>query len=216
MFKKKIFLSVLAILFCSLNFSTASAEIKNPSGKSQQQILKLERELDLFDLSRAINWKKVLPTAEKLQEIEPFNATAFRATVYYYREQGDLKKSVDYCNRFLNSNCPDDTAIEALTQLGDIYLNEFGDKATAKNFVDKGINLVKKNYSAAMIEKFVNGTNFQVRMYLPVGKTNIIRELYILKCTIEGSVPTFKAGAKVRKDLLTEDSIYNIRYRTNW
>ena len=81
---------------------------------------KYERDLDLFDLNTAVNFKTVLPTAEKLQEIEPLNATAFRATIYAYREQGDLKKSMDYCNKFLNSNCPDDTAIEALTQLGDI------------------------------------------------------------------------------------------------
>ena len=137
-------------------------EIKNQINKSQQQFLvaKYERDLDLFDLNTAVNFKTVLPTAEKLQEIDPLNATAFRATIYAYREQGDLKKSVDYCNRFLNSNCPDDTAIEALAQLGDIYLNEFDDKATAKIFVDRGINLVKKKYSASMIEKFVNGTNF--------------------------------------------------------
>ena len=193
-------------------------KIKTEFDKNRQQFLitKYERDLDLFDFNNAVDWKNILPTAKKLQEIEHLNATAFRATIYAYRKQGDLKKSVDYCNKILNSNCPDDTAIEALTQLGDIYYNEFQDKATAKKFVDKGISLCKKNYSAAMIEKFVNGTNFQISEWQPVGKTNTIRELYILKCNLENVFPTFKRVSTFEDMLITENRIYDINYRTNW
>ena len=204
--------------FEKANSDKQKSEIKNQFDKNQQLFLitKFERDLDLLDLDSSVDWKKILPTAEKLQELDPLNVSAFRATIYAYREQGDLKKSVDYCNRFLNSNCPDDTAIESCAQLGDIYLNEFDDKATAKIFVDKGIKLVKKNYSATMIEKFVNGTNFQVSEFIPTGKTNTIRELYILKCDIENILPTFKEKSVVEDMLLTEDKIYDIKYKTNW
>ncbi len=194
------------------------SEIKNRFDKTQQQFLitKLERDLDLLDLDSAIDWQKILPTAARLQELDPLNPSAFRATIYAYREQGDLKKSLDYCNRILSSNCPDDTAIEAYTQLGDIYFNEFNDKTNAKIFVDKGIALCKKNYSAAMIEKFVNGTNFQISDFTPTGKTNTIRELYILKSDIENIFPVFTRISVVEDMLLTEDRIHDIKYKTNW
>ena len=206
------------LLYEQSNSEKQKIEIKNQINKSQQQFLvaKYERDLDLFDLNSSVDWKNILPTAEKLQEIEPLNATAFRATIYAYREQGDLKKSVDYCKRFLNANAPADTEIEAYAQLGDIYLNEFDDKTNAKIFVDKGINLVKKNYSATMIEKFVNGTNFQVSEFIPTGKTNTIRELYILKSDIENILPAFKEKSVVEDMLLVEDKIYDIKYKTDW
>lgn len=193
-------------------------EIKNEFDKSQQQFLiaKYERDLDLYDLDSGIDWAKMTETTEKLQEIEPLNATAFRATIYAYRESGDLKKSVDYCNKMLNSACPADTAIEACTQLGDIYLNELNDKANAKKFINQGISLVKKNYTATMIKKLVNGTNFQISNMQPVGKTNTIRELYILKSDLENINPTFKSISKIEDLLVTEYRIYDIKYRTNW
>jgi len=194
------------------------SEIKNQFDKNQQQFLiaKLERDLDLFDLDSAVDWKKILPTAERLQELDPLNPSAFRATIYAYREQSDLKKSIDYCNKILNSNCPADTAIEACEQLGDIYFNEMNDKANAKKFIDRGINLVKKNYSAAMIEKLVNGTDFQISNFIPTGKTNTIRELYILKCDLENVLPNFTRVSIVEDMLLTEDRIHDIKYRTSW
>ena len=194
------------------------SEIKNQFDKNQQQFLitKLERDLDLFDLDSTVDWLKILTTAERLQELDALNPSAFRATIYAYREQNDLKKSVDYCKKILNSNPPADTAIEACTQLGDIYFNELNNKSQAKIFIDRGINLVKKNYSAAMIEKFVNGTNFEISDAKPTGKTTTIRELYILKCDLENVLPTFQASMTVEDNLLIEDRVYDIKYKTNW
>lgn len=193
-------------------------EIQNEFDRSQQQFLiaKYERDLDLYDLDKGIDWQSMAETAGKLQAIDPLNATAFRATIYAYREEGDLKKSVDYCNKILSANCPADTAIEACTQLGDIYYNELNDKASAKKFIDKGIALCKKNYSAAMIEKLVNGTNFEISAGEPVGKTNTIRELYVLKSDIEKNIPAFKVISKAEKMTLLEDKFYDIKYRTDW
>lgn len=204
--------------FEKANSDKQKSKIKNQFDKNQQQFLitKLERDLDLLDLDSSVNWKNILPTAEKLQELDALNATAFRATIYAYREQGDLKKSVDYCNRILNTNAPADTEIEACAQLGDIYLNEFDDRTNAKIFVDKGINLVKKNYSAAMIEKFVNGTNFQVSKFIPTGKTNTIRELYVLKSDIEKIFPVFTRTTTVEDMMVMEDKIFDIKYKTDW
>ena len=130
---------------------------------------------------------------------------------------------MDYCQRILKTNCPPDTAIEAYTQLGDMYYNEFNDKFNAKKFIDAGIALVKKTYSKSVIEKFVNGTNFEFftsgddELGLhPIGKSNTIRELYILKSDIENINPTFKSELKIEDLKLIYDKIYDLRYKTDW
>ena len=202
-------------------------EIKNEFDKSQREFLvaKYERDLNIFDFDSQVNWQTVYETSQKLSELDALNPTAFRAAIYYYREQGDLKTAMDYCQRILKTNCPADTAIEAYTQLGDMYYNEFNDKNNAKKFINAGIALVKKTYSKAEIEKFVNGTNFEISMSEPVGKTNTIRELYILKSDIENVNPKFKSITKVTEKIvngkitdldLVENRSYNINYRTDW
>ena len=98
-----------------------------------------------------------------------------------------------------------------------MYYNEFNDKANAKKFIDAGIALVKKTYSKAEIEKFVNGTNVEIKDFKLVGKTNTIRELYILKSDIENVNPTFKSVVRLEfLEVFEEDRIYDIKYRTNW
>lgn len=77
------------------------------------------------------------------------------------------------------------------------YYNEFDDKISARKYINAGIALVKKTYSKAEIEKFVNGTNFEISDFQPVGKTNTIRELYVLKSDIENLSPTFKSEARM-------------------
>ena len=61
-----------------------------------------------------------------------------------------------------------------------------------------------------MIEKFVNGTNFEILDMIPVGKTNIIRELYILKCDLETVLPTFQASMTFEDMMLVEDRVYEV------
>ena len=118
----------------------------------------------------------------------------------------------------LDANTSDEISIEACAQLGDIYYNEIFDTPTAKKYVDKGIALVKKKYSKAEIEKFVNGANVEIVMMRIVGRSNSIRELYILKSDIENVNPEFDATTVVdiEKIKLLNDRIYNIKYRTNW
>lgn len=191
-------------------------QIQSEFDKNQKQFLiaKYERDLNIFDFDNQINWQTVYETSQKLAELDALNPTAFRAAIYYYREQGDLKTAMDYCQRILKTNCPADTAIEAYAQLGDMYYNEFNDKTNAKKFINAGIALVKKTYSQAVIEKFVNGTNVEIKDFNLVGKTNTIRELYILKSDIEDVNPTFNSST-VMKDMELTDRISNIKYRTD-
>ena len=186
--------------------------------ENQKQILiaKYENDLNIYDFNNVINWQKVYETAQKLTELDALNAVAFRAMIYCYRENEDFDIAQDYCQRILKTNCPADTAIEAYTQLGDMYLIEFDDQENAKKFINAGIALVKENYSKAEIENFVNGTNFEINFMGPVGKTNTIRELYILKSDIENVMPTFKEITKIKKMDVIEDRIYDIKYKTDW
>ena len=43
-----------------------------------------------------------------------------------------------------------------------VYLNDFRDKDTARKYVDRGISLANKRYSAAQIDKLVNGNDFKL------------------------------------------------------
>ena len=114
------------------------------------------------------------------------------------------------------ANSPVELSIEACAQLGDIYYNEIFDTPTAKSFVDRGIALVKKKYSRAEIERLVNGTNVEVNEFKLIGRSNTIRELYILKADIENVNPKFDAVSVMEDLTLVEDRIYNIKYRTDW
>lgn len=138
------------------------------------------------------------------------------AKIYDYRDQGDLQKAVDYCKAILKSNYPHDIIIEACTQLGDIYYNEFNDRRHARKFVNRGIRLVKKHYTPSTIEYLVNGMDFEIDSLQAVGKSNTIRELYVLKSDIENAIPSFKVRTKFEELFMSEDRIYDIKYRTDW
>lgn len=178
-------------------------------------IAKYERDLDIYDFDKAINLQDMMNTAEKLKAIDAGNATAFRAIVFVYRHEDKIQNVIDYCNQVLNENQSVDISIEACAQLGDIYYNEIFDTPTAKKFVDRGIALVKERYSKTEIEKLVNGTNVEISDFMLVGRSNTIRELYILKSDIENVNPKFDRVATV-EEMLLEDRICNIRYRTDW
>ena len=124
--------------------------------------------MDIYDFGKKINLQDMMSTAEKLAALDAGNASAFRATVYVYRHEDKIQNVVDYCEEILAANTSAEISIEACAQLGDIYYNEIFDTPTAKKYVDKGIALVKKKYSKAQIEKFVNGTN--VELTLPTAK----------------------------------------------
>lgn len=174
-------------------------------------IAKYERDLDIYDFGKKINLQEMMTTAEKLAALDAGNASAFRATVYVYRHEDKIQNVVDYCKEMLAANTSADISIEACAQLGDIYYNEIFDTPTAKKYVDQGIALVKKKYSKAQIEKLVNGTNVEIVDYELVGRSNTIRELYILKSDIENVNPKFDSVSMI----LNEVRIYNIKYRTN-
>lgn len=192
--------------------------IQSEFDKKQNQFLvaKYERDLDIYDFDKKINLQDMMATAEKLATIDAGNANAFRATVYVYRHEDKIQNVVDYCTEILNANTSVDLSIEACAQLGDIYYNELFDTPTAKKFVDRGIALVKKKYSKAQIEKLVNGTNVEIHKYKFVGRSNTVRELYILKSDIEDVNPEFDSLSKVKDMDLIMDKIYNIKYRTDW
>ncbi len=193
-------------------------KFQNEFDRKQNQFLiaKYERDLDIYDFGKKINLQDMMATAEKLAGVDAGNASAFRATVYVYRHEDKIQNVVDYCKEMLAANTSADISIEACAQLGDIYYNEIFDTPTAKKYVDQGIALVKKKYSKAQIEKLVNGTNVEVSKGELIGRSNTIRELYILKSDIENVNPEFDSVSVMEELELTEDRIYNIKYRTNW
>ena len=179
-------------------------------------IAKYERELDVFNLNRKLNWSALMDTAQKLSSLDSQNSTAFRATAMYYRNNEDMRTVADYCEKVLASSKTPLLSIEALSQLGDIYFNEFNDKATARKYVDRAIALAKKTYSRNEIEELVNGTDVELVDMRLMGKTNSIRELYILKSDLEDCTPEFESLIVMDNLELMEYKIYNIKHRTDW
>ena len=197
------------LAFCILGNAPVNAE---------NSITEYEQNLDIYDFNKKFDWQEIFATSKKLRAIDDLNAVAFRAEIYYYREQNDFKTAIERCNQILAiKNCPPDIAIEANTQLGDIYYRYFKNSENlATKFTNPGIELVKKNYSKAKIEELVNGTNFQAKIMQPAGKTNTVRELYILKSNIEKFNPTLKTQTVLKNLMVLDDTIYDIKYKTDW
>ena len=193
------------------------AEKAKLSERKQNRFLiaKYERELDIYDFNKA-NLKNITATAEKLAGVDPNNPAVFKAMIYVYLQENRIQSVIDYCEEILRNDSPVDLSIEACEQLGDIYLNDFKDNDAARKYIDKGISLVKTRYSAAQIDKLVNNNDIQLVDLELSGRTNTIRELYVLKSNIENINPSFEAVATMEELTLTEDRIFNIRYRTDW
>ena len=195
-------------------------QIQNQFNENQRQFLiaKYERDIDIYDFSNNMNVQTMMDTANKLTEIDSLNIVAFQATVYCYRIQDQMHTAIEYCKNTIKLNLSPDLDIEAYTQLGDIYYNELDNKTEAKRFVDQAIVLVKKQYSKSQIEQLVNSTDIEIHDFGAslTGKSNSIRELYILKSDLEGANPTFEAFSEMDDNINMENKYYNIRYRTNW
>lgn len=194
-----------------------SAEKVKLSERKQNRFLiaKYERELDIYDFSKA-NLKNITATAEKLEAVDPNNPAVFRAMIYVYLQENRIQSVIDYCEEILRNDSPVDLLIEACEQLGDIYLNDFKDNDLARKYINQGIELVKKRYSTTQIEKLVNSNEIQLVNFELSGRTNTIRELYVLKSNIENVNPSFETVTRMEDLTLTEDRIFNIRYRTDW
>ena len=201
-------------------------EIQNKFNESQRQFLiaKYEQDIDIYDFGKQINAQALMNTAQKLSEIDPQNTSAFRATVYYYRVQDNMQKAIDYCKEILKQNSSSNLMIETCTQLGDIYYNELENKSEAKKFIDQGIALVKKQYTKPQIRELVNGNGlaFEVRNFGTdiFGKSNSIRELYMLKSYIEGVYPEFGCEMDImienNKRVEEHNRFYGITYNIDW
>ena len=179
-------------------------------------ITKYERDLDIFDLDKVVNSAKLTETAQKLAEIDPQNAVAFRILEDDFRINDDLSGAVNYCQRMLKEASEPNLMIEIYTHLGDIYLNEYNDRDKARVYADKAIAIVKANKSPAEIEREVNGSNSKMLNFMLVGKTNIIRELYIMKSEIEDAAPLkVESETTIEDTMLTDDTIVG-KYRTDW
>ena len=109
-------------------------------------------------------------------------------------------------------------AIKSLAVSANIYYYEQNNKVEARNLVNKGIELVKNNYTKDEIEALVNGTNVEIKDVVFEGTSNPIRDLYVIKSDIEDSNPSFYSETNVNtaKDFAIEDIIKNIKYRTDW
>lgn len=192
-------------------------KIRNELERNQNLFLiaKYERDLDIYD-SKKINLQDMMSTAEKLAALDAGNVSAFQAKICVYRREDRIQNAVDYCKQMLDANISADISIEACAQLGDIYYNEIFDTPTAKKFVDRGIALVKEKYSPEEIERLVNGTNVEIDAFVLSGRSNTIRELYVLKSDIEDVNPDFDSESEMEDLTLTKDRIYNIKYPTNW
>ena len=187
--------------------------------ESQRQYLiaKYERDIDIYDLNNNKDFYQGVDIAQELNKIDPQNTTAFRYMVAYYRNQGDLEKVKKYCQQIINSNSSAAMKINAYVQLGDIYSNIYNNQEQAKAYINKGIKLAQENYASAEIERLVNGSNVRMSSDRLIGKSNALRELYVLKSDLEGEPPSFEIETVVSSDaLLIKDTISNIRYQTNW
>ena len=184
--------------------------------RRQFMIAKYEKDIDIYDFDSKINFQEMMETAQKLSDIDPQNTSAFRATIYGLRESDQMQRVMDYCNKILTSDSSPELMIEACIQLGDIYFNEYNDQAKARQYVNQGIALAKQRYSKHEIEKFVNGSTAEIKNLMLTGKSNSIRELYILKSDIEEVNPEFDSSTTIENMVVTEDRIYNIKYRTDW
>ena len=196
---KKFFAVVILNLILICNVALAADE-------NQSQIAEYEKIIDLFDLDNEVDEMELLNNAQKLQAIDPHNLIAFRATVHYYRKHGELQTAIYYCNSTAKFKYSTELTIEAYYQLADIYQHEFNVPFRVQKFLRKGIDIVKKKYSRKEIEKFVNGTNIIYDGKNFHGKTNTIRDLYILKNEYEKSSPKIEETA--------EGKIF--KYQTDW
>ena len=190
------------------------ASIKDKENKFM--IAKYERDIDVYDYNNRLDWQQLMEMGKKLQDLDLQNAVAFRAIIQSYRNQNGMKQAVDYSNKVLQSATNPDLLISAYAQLGELYYNDLNDKETARKFTDKGIELVRKSYSAREIEDLVNGGDVEVDEFRLTGKTNTVRQLYILKSDLENRNPSFDALTVVEGVRLVEDKLYNIKYPTGF
>ena len=215
---KKLINAILLAFVLTVFNQYEEVAAQQPMSENQRQLLiaQYEEELDVYTIGRKVNLNDLLGTAQKLSELDPQNVSIVRFSVYYYRENGQPQKAIEYCANVLESNTSDTVKLEAATQLGDIYYNEYNNKSEAKRFVDYAITLVQRQYTRAQIEEFVNDGKTEVNNMEWSGKTNIIKELYILKSEIEDDNPTFESKTEIEEMNVLEDRQYNIKYRTDW
>ena len=196
----------------------AKATLQN--SQNQFLIAVYERDIDVYDFNSSTDMKKRLETAQKLIELDPHNPSAYRCLIANWRQNNDLERIVSYSKSVLAQDPPASLAIEAYVQLADVYYNEHNDKKTALDYVNKGIILAKQLYTAKKIDDLVNGGNAQVSHEKLTGRTNAVRDLYVLKSDLDGIAPGFKTISRVeyrnRNWKVFEDRIYDIRYKTDW
>ncbi len=183
--------------------------------RRQSLIAIYEKNLDFYDLGKQPNMDELLDTASKLTELDPQNTTAFRAMMYYYRERHEYQNAINYAERLLNNNPSPDLTIEACTQIGSIYAYELDDRHKALTYVNRAIIQTRQKYSQAEIDAYVNSSDVIVEDFELKGKTNTIRELYVMKSFLDNKNPSFTSYTIVKTDNLELDRIYNIKYPTN-
>ena len=192
-------------------------KFQNEFDRKQNQFLiaKYERDLDIYDFGKKINLQEMMTTAEKLAALDADNVSAFRAKVFVYRQDEEPNRFYNYCYEISQTSRSPELLIEAYLQMGDY---DFVCRKTerAREYVDKAIALVKKNYTPIQIEDLVNGTNVQIVDYDLVGRSNTIRELYILKSEIENCNPSFDCLMELSDIELDRLQFYNLKYRTDW
>lgn len=179
-------------------------------------IAKYERDIDIYDLNNNVSGNQSMEIAQKLNTLDPQNTIAFRCMLANYRSQQDISRIETICQQVLNTNSSADMKINACVQLGDIYFSERNDRTKALIYVNQAIALAKNRYTANEIERLVNGTNVEVKDAAMTGRSNAIRELFVLKNDLEGYPPQFKAKTVVEDLQCTEYRIYDIRYKTDW
>ena len=215
--KKLINAILLAFVLTVFNqYEIVTAQQSMSEDQRQLLIAQYEKELDVYTIGRKVNLNDLLGTAQKLSELDPQNASIVRFSIYYYRENGQPQKAIEYCANILESNTSNVDKLEAATQLGDIYYNEYNNKNEARRFVNYAIALVQQQYTLAQIEELVNDGKTEINTLEWSGKTNTIKELYILKSEIEDDNPTFESRTEVEGIGIVEDKQYNIKYRTDW
>ncbi len=153
------------------------------------EILSAELIINPYNNSCTKSIDERLAIAQHLLQQNPNNPTALNFMLFYYRQQGDRTKVDDLCQQLLAPNTSAELKIIAYTQLGSMYFYDMNNSATAKTYVDRGIELTRKTYNQITLDSLVNTNAILSDDFPSASSSNPVHELYVLQNHLEKNAP---------------------------